>query len=319
MNGYRFVYQEGREAGASRDHLAILLGLRDGGRFLSAQLDSLARQTHRIWTLCVSDDGSTDEGPEIAARFARQTPGRVTICQGPQAGFSRNFLSLLARVPVGARYAAWCDQDDVWKPGKTARALRFLTSGGTTPMLYCGRTILTDATLTPIGLSPAFQRKPTFRNALVQSIAGGNTMVMNRAAIDLLTAAARYPGPVPSHDWWAYQIVTGAGGRVMFDQDPQVFYRQHPGNVVGGNSGPCARARRLVGLVRGTFRQATDQNLEALAFAADHFTAENRRVLRDFASLRRTPSTRSLASRGLYRQSRADTLALHTAALTGRL
>ena len=33
---------------------------------------------------------------------------------------------------------------------------------------------------------PLFERAPDFRNALVQSIAGGNTMVFNRAARDLL-------------------------------------------------------------------------------------------------------------------------------------
>ncbi len=44
----------------------------------------------------------------------------------------------------------------------------------------------------------------------MQSIAGGNTMVFNRATRDLLvrTAAAK---PV-AHDWWLYQLVSGTGG-----------------------------------------------------------------------------------------------------------
>ena len=45
-------------------------------------------------------------------------------------------------------------------------------------------------------LSPLFLRAPCFRNALVQNIMGGNTMLMNRAAATLVAAAAvaKLPG-----------------------------------------------------------------------------------------------------------------------------
>jgi hypothetical protein len=51
---------------------------------------------------------------------------------------------------------------------------------------------------------------PSFRNALVQSIAGGNTMVFNVALKRLIENAG--PLDVPSHDWWVYILVTGSGG-----------------------------------------------------------------------------------------------------------
>jgi hypothetical protein len=63
----------------------------------------------------------------------------------------------------------------------------------------------------PIGFSPLFVRAPTFQNALVQNIGGGNTMVFNRAA-RLALRATRADVALVSHDWWTYQVVTGIGG-----------------------------------------------------------------------------------------------------------
>ena len=47
--------------------------------------------------------------------------------------------------------------------------------------------------------------------APLQSLAGGNTMVFNQAARDLMLDAGGHLDIV-SHDWWAYLLVTGAGG-----------------------------------------------------------------------------------------------------------
>ena len=60
------------------------------------------------------------------------------------------------------------------------------------------------------GRSPRFRAAPGFGNALVQSIAGGNTMLFNPAAKALLEAAR--PAAVVAHDWWIYLLVSGAGG-----------------------------------------------------------------------------------------------------------
>ena len=80
-----------------------------------------------------------------------------------------------------------------------------------TPALYGARTLLIDPEGAYLGRSPLFCRPPTFRNALVQNIAGGNTMVFNEAARRLLMAAGSAV-QVPSHDWWLYLLTTAGGG-----------------------------------------------------------------------------------------------------------
>jgi len=110
----------------------------------------------------------------------------VGIEDGPQRGYGVNFLTLLQNCPRDVPFAALSDQDDVWFEDKLARARTALeTVPENVPALYCARTMVTDAQLTPLGVSPPFGHMPAFENALVQSIGGGNTMVLNRSALDL--------------------------------------------------------------------------------------------------------------------------------------
>jgi hypothetical protein len=72
----------------------------------------------------------------------------------------------------------------VWLPEKLSVAIEHIARESFPGQLYAygGRTTYTDENLKPIGLSPLFVFPITFRNALIHSIAGGNTMVFNQAS-----------------------------------------------------------------------------------------------------------------------------------------
>jgi hypothetical protein len=172
------------------------------------------------------------------------------------------------------------------------------------------------------GLSPLFVRKPpSFRNALVQSIAGGNTMVFNAAARALLMAAGPAVRPI-SHDWWTYQLVTGCGGTVFYDATPTVRYRQHGRQVFGSNVGLLPRLQRAVLVAGGRFKLWTDTNTKALEVMRRRFTPENQRIYDLLLSAR----IGSLAHRlvaleksGIHRQGWLDNVGLYTTVLLNRL
>ena len=172
-------------------HVAILLCTYQGEKYLAAQLDSFAAQTYPSWKLWVSDDGSTDATLDQLRAFAeRHQPGQVTLQAGPRKGFVKNFMSLICEPTLHADYYALSDQDDIWHPDKLERAVKWLRDVPQgQPALYCTRTELIDGAGQPIGFSPLFTRPPAFANALMQNVAGGNTMVMNNAARDLLVEA----------------------------------------------------------------------------------------------------------------------------------
>ncbi len=302
--------------------VAVLLALHNGARFLGDQLTSYAAQQDVDWRLIVSDDGSTDTGLQMIADFAATHPDRnIMTHDGPQRGLAANFLHLIGLAGKDVSFAALSDQDDVWLPEKLARATaRLADIAAGQPGLYCSRTALCDAGLAPLGHSPHFKRPPSFRNALIQNIAGGNTMVLNRAALDLAQAAAAEAGQVVVHDWWLYQLITGAGGTVVYDDAPSLLYRQHSGNQIGANTSLRARLRRARMVAGGILRLWNDTNIAALRASAHRLTPENRALLEAFATSRSSPLAQRLQTLGwlgLYRQTRGGNASYWCAAVAG--
>ncbi len=291
----------------------------NGAKYLAQQLDSLDAQTHRNWFLMVSDDGSNDETVQILQDYQRRWGSvRLQISGGPQKGVCQNFLSLANDPEIRADFYAFCDQDDVWLPEKLSVAVEHIRSeaSGDKPYLYCSRTAYVKDDLKIYGYSPEFVFPTSFRNALVQSIAGGNTMVFNQNTKKLLELARVRDAVL--HDWWLYMLVTGAGGIVYLDQEPHILYRQHPDAMVGAGNSVADRLRRILMVFRGEFRSYSDTNLRALDQARHCLEDSAIRILDLFIRMRDAPKLkqrfRLLEVCGLYRQTWRGTISLLAAA-----
>lgn len=301
--------------GISDVPVTVLLCTYNGERYLREQLDSIALQSMEQVHVIVSDDGSTDGTKAILEAYKHAwTKGEFRIVAGPRQGYVANFLSGLSHAAGCADYVALSDQDDIWEPEKLERAIALIQDYPQQPALYTSRTLLVDERNQEIGLSPLFAKPPTFNNALVQSLAGGNTMVLNRAAQSLVQKTG--VPDVPCHDWWVYLLVTGAGGCVVYDPWPSLRYRQHTANLIGSNHGVKARVERFKSLLQGQYQQWNDQNIAALSAQKELLTDSHATMLHDFAQLRgaslmtrikRFPSLR------LYRQTRFGQLAMYIA------
>jgi glycosyltransferase involved in cell wall biosynthesis len=295
--------------------VTILLALYQGETYLPAQLSSLLRLTGPDWRLLVSDDGSDDRGPEITRRFAARAGREVRMIDGPGRGHAANFMHLLGEAAPGP--IAFCDQDDVWFPDKLDRAMGALSSLGDRPGMYCGRSCVTAANLLPTHLSRLPRLPPSFGNALVQSLAGGNTIVVNSAGADLLRRCLPRTPPA-AHDWWAYQVMTSCGGSVLYDPKPALAYRQHSSNAVGDNRAMGARLRRGLALLTGRFRVDMEAQIAALTTARPWMTADARAQMDRFLTGRAGGATGFWRS-GAHRQGVGGTVALGVAAALGRI
>ncbi len=231
------------------ERIAILLASYQGARFLPEQLASLERQSCAEWWLYWRDDGSSDASPALLAAFAPERSTPVTEPAG-HLGVAQSFFTLLAAALADPAndFFAFCDQDDVWREDKLARArdaLEILPAQR--PALYCARATLVGRDLAPLGHMPPFGGSTRFPGPLVGNIAAGCTMMLNRAAAELI--AASQPPPETLHDWWSYLLVSAAEGFILTDSEEVLLYRQHGGNVIGA---PRSRLNRaLAALARG--------------------------------------------------------------------
>ncbi|WP_256735574.1 glycosyltransferase family 2 protein [Pseudomonas sp. dw_612] len=303
--------------------VAVLLCTFNGGSFLKEQLSSIAAQSHEHWVVYASDDGSTDDTLEILQHY-REVWGsdRLLISEGPRQGFSNNFLSVLGQACGHHEYYAFCDQDDRWHPAKLQKALNWLKrQPPETPSLYCGRTQVVDITGKIIGLSPLFKKRPSFENALMQNLAGGNTMLINRAACVLLNETPAGT-PLVCHDWWTYLLVSGCGGNVYYDPEPTLDYRQHTQNVIGANTSIKSRATRLKSMFEGSFSEWNAKNIAALSTFSPRLNPHSAASLMRFEQARNAPLTtriKLMVVSRFYRQTLLGNLGLALAVLIKRI
>ncbi|HEY9216129.1 MAG TPA: glycosyltransferase family 2 protein [Ancylobacter sp.] len=307
---------------SSNPKIVILLGTRNGARFLEQQLESYRAQTYDNWELLVSDDGSTDATVAMVHAFAKTVPQRVVVRSGPQLGFWQNFVALVRSEEIDGDLFAYSDQDDIWFSEKLMKAVDwFDRRAAPSPALYFTRTELMLGDGSPAGFSPLFTRPPTFRNALVQNIGGGNTMVFNRSARQALLATP-FDAELVSHDWWTYQVVTGIGGDAYYDPWPSLKYRQHGQNIVGANIGLRARLIRLSAFANGRVVTWDEINLKVLDSMRSMLAPRHLATLDRYAKARHA----SLPLRiwlvwkaGVYRQRLFETIGLYAGALFGKL
>ena len=288
----------------------ILLATYNGARYLAPQLDSLLAQTHSHFRLLVSDDGSSDDTLTILRRYEAAFGGRMLLLPTDvrSGGVARNFERLMrASAEHGqARWMAFCDQDDVWLPEKTARLLAAVQAleaahGTSTPCLAHSDLTVVDQDLQVLSPSfAAYQRiAPADINPRtllsVNQVTGCATLI-NRA---LLQQALPLPAGAVMHDWWL-ALIAGSGARHYLPQ-PLMLYRQHGRNQLGardrglpsrlmrlvrGGSGVVQRVRQLG---RGTWAQALALQQRQQQLGLDD------RLVREYLAWRQ----RSLAQRAL--------------------
>ncbi len=231
------------------DQVTVLMSTYNGSQFLQQQLASLYEQTYPHVKILVRDDGSTDSTPDILAN--EQLRGAIEQLNAQDnLGATGSFFELLRHAAqTDTAYVAFCDQDDVWLANKIERAVSVLAKVSDRPALYCSRLEIVDEQLQSLDLS--FKpEKIGFGNALVENIAVGCTMVLNRKAIALLCQQT-LPCQVYVHDWWCY-LVIACFGEVIFDDHALIKYRQHGGNAIGAATNPVGvLKRKLARLLNG--------------------------------------------------------------------
>ncbi|MBL0421206.1 glycosyltransferase family 2 protein [Ramlibacter sp. AW1] len=219
----------------------VLMSTYNGARFIREQVASILSQLPSNGLLLVRDDGSRDDTVDAIEAFADP---RIVIERGANIGFGASFLTLLCQAPDDADLVMFSDQDDVWLPGKIARAGEYLGTCGDTPALYCTAQRLVDESLAVLGTSPPWPRGPSMASAVAENIVTGCTAALNRSALAFLKKGG-IPREVRFHDWWMYLAISTVG-RVLVDDEPTILYRQHGRNTIGRGAGWWGRHVQIV-------------------------------------------------------------------------
>lgn len=298
----------------------ILLSSYNGQLFLPGLIASIGAQRRQPFVLHVRDDGSTDDTVHVLKKLYRCAHIH-RIEAGANIGEIRSFFQLLKNADQHAHYFAFADQDDIWHADKLECAVNALERlPEAVPALYCSRLGYIDENGVALGLSPLPKRGPSFANALVENIAAGCTIVMNRAAKDLILEGL--PASCVMHDWWCY-LVVAAFGRVLYDDTTHISYRLHGQNTVGAPLSFWENCVRRAGrfVRKGPFAyQAHAQAIEFSKKFGCRLPPDKLRVLDTFIRSRRSLRARCRYAwyKEVYRQSMFDDIILRILICLGR-
>ncbi|MEK7802720.1 MAG: glycosyltransferase family 2 protein [Pseudomonadota bacterium] len=223
--------------------IQILLATYNGELFLQEQLDSIAHQSYKNWTILARDDESTDSTCEILKEFQQKNPDKLILVEdgcGKSGDAATNFLKLLKHST--ADIVALADQDDIWHPHKVERSVAALSRmqlqhGVHVPAMVHHDFSLVDADKSM--LVKSFDRAQSRRRELNHIVpmpfsgcAHGFSMIFNRALIEKTIPA---PSMIGGHDA-LLACVAHDFGRVEFISEQLALYRRHGKNVSAGES-----------------------------------------------------------------------------------
>lgn len=215
--------------------VAVLLATYNGSRYVGSQIHSLKDNT-TPFTLHWLDDHSTDNTIEATRASARNDGLNLREWhQSEHLGIPSSFFRLLECVE--ADIYLFCDQDDIWQPGKLDATVVSLLPDISLPALCFTDLFMFDDNqpgelrsrfdFGPTGkLARLVEQSPTF--AFMPGCPTAQTQGFTRPLRDIFLrhkqTACAY---ALMHDWWMYDIAIASGTVRMLPNAPKAIYRCH--------------------------------------------------------------------------------------------
>lgn len=237
--------------------ISVAMATYNGARFITEQLESLARQTLSPKEVVIADDCSTDGTLDVVAAYAAKAPFPIHAARNPkQLGYRDNFMAAASRCQ--SPIIAFCDQDDVWDPRKLELCGALFARKDVLFVYHNAMAVTED--LKPLG-GMDFRGAPQKINpplSLDPWIYGlGFTQLLRRellAYADLWQQSLDFNGPQnrEAHDQW-FSFLGSCLGSTGYIAEPLVLYRRHTTTTTlwGSSAGFAAKFKNLMATKRG--------------------------------------------------------------------
>ena len=203
--------------------------------YLKQQIDSILNQTHKKFSLHISDDFSNDkEVIEVLDNYEKKDDRIIIYKQEKNLGFIKNFEFLLEKST--SKYILFCDQDDVWDSNKIEESLKKIKENDV-DLVYCNARHINEKNET---IHPNYFKYKNMPLVKGQNKILGISRYLGIGCSQIFTSEVKqkmlpFKDSVMAHDWLA-SFIANEGKGVGYIEEPLFSYRLHTNNVFGGRS-----------------------------------------------------------------------------------
>lgn len=212
--------------------IAVLLSTYNGEEFLEDQIESIFDQRDVDLTLFIRDDGSNDSTKEILRKL-KNNKNNLKIYYENNVGVGSSFMRLIETVPDSYDYYCFSDQDDIWFPDKLISAINKIQYEEFPTLYTSNQTVFEQIDGTKY-LRYKDVPSVSYCQILHRNLVAGCTMVWNKDLQAILSNNIPTDDLLKNriHDVWV-AMVAACLGKIVYDSNSYILYRQHNNNVVG--------------------------------------------------------------------------------------
>lgn len=218
---------------------SVVIPAYNAARYLAETLDSVLAQTLPPHEILLVDDGSTDDTPAVAARYA----GRVTHVRQPNRGVSAARNNGIGRAT--GNWIAFLDADDVWEPRFLERAAPVCCADPRPSLVFTDFRTFGGAS-EEVRPSGVFAKWDPARDLLAPAVA-----VLPSASLVPADTPARFPEWAKNDEDAIFFNECSERGPVRCVSEVLAGYRKHPASVQARTRNELAGVENLLKWAKG--------------------------------------------------------------------
>lgn len=203
---------------------SVAMAFYNGAKYIDEQITSILENMAADDELVISVDNASDGSDKMLENWAEKDE-RIRVIKGPGQGVVKNFENALRHCLGDIIFLS--DQDDVWKKDKIRKVEKIFQNPKVTAVVHNAEIV--DENLSSLG-ETTFQWRDSgvgFWKNMKKNSYIGCCMAVRRSVLKRILPI---PDDIWIHDQWI-GLLSEQLGKVVFFEEPLIYYRRHGGNV----------------------------------------------------------------------------------------